>query len=276
MKITTKGTDQQGCVGEPLQPLQVWLKEECGLINMPVHFRLIKGRGKFTHRDERTDWSGEAIAEFIPEAAGPYTIDCLIGRREQKGQTMQKVSFTGQISPAAPPKSDFTSDISQMIDEELAVADQSKVSAPATESPAPTSSFETLLAAELAVDEDLPPAEQIEPVEPQAPPPPETPPAEPETEPLSKPVEPENLRDREDNAQFQNEDVSTPNWKQKIVWAVMALAIGGFLAIIANLDRKGQLPTAGNSGTGSIDCTQAAVQVVDGDKFVFSGCVKQP
>jgi hypothetical protein len=101
--IDKKGSWQNGQVGTPLVPLQVIVQDDEGIPahKLEVRFRLIQGKGRFTHRDAETDAAGGAVAEFMPEAAGPFRIDCLVGGR--RGRSTQ---FTGTIveAPAAPTK----------------------------------------------------------------------------------------------------------------------------------------------------------------------------
>jgi len=292
MKIEISGNDQQGRIGEPLAPLQIWLKEDDGerAISVPIRFRLIKGRGMFTHRDERTDWSGGAIAEFVPDSLGPYRIDCQINGRGQR------VSFTGTVSaaseprpteaPAAPadqPKPQ-AKDVDSTIEELLNEADQilsqvrpaetaSAAEAPATETaattPAPVVSEPRPLAepvptAATPSANDVPPADQPKPP---APPLPETPKPKPiaaRTRPLTKTLD------------LQDEVEPAPSRNPKITLAIMALVLALLIAGIAYLGRGNRTPNPGTVGSGNIDCTHAVVKVVDGDKFVFNNCAKQP
>ncbi len=92
--IEVKGAEQLGRVGTALQPLEIVVRYESGepVFDLPVKFRLISGNGRFEHRDGLTDIQGGAIAEFVPEQAGPYRIDCLVG-----GKGGQAVHFTGTI-----------------------------------------------------------------------------------------------------------------------------------------------------------------------------------
>ncbi len=92
--ISVKGGEQLGQVGTALEPLEVKVKYDSGdpVFQLPVKFRLISGEGRFDHRDDLTDIQGGAIAEFIPEKAGPYRIDCLVG-----GKGGEAVHFTGTI-----------------------------------------------------------------------------------------------------------------------------------------------------------------------------------
>jgi len=103
--IDKKGSWQTGQVGVPLQPLQVCVQDDEGI---PVHklevrFRLVQGKGRFTHRDAETDAAGCAVAEFVPEAAGLYRVDCLVG-----GRGGRQTQFTGSAIETAPAPAEET------------------------------------------------------------------------------------------------------------------------------------------------------------------------
>jgi len=96
--VETKNGEQSGQVGAALKPLELKVSYESGdpVFQIPVKFRLISGSGQFNHRDTLTDIQGCAIAEFVPDAAGPYRIDCLVG-----GKGGEAVHFVGEVVPAA-------------------------------------------------------------------------------------------------------------------------------------------------------------------------------
>jgi hypothetical protein len=72
--IVCIGGEQRGTVGVPLNPLIIHMPDSEAFTK--VQFVLVKGKGRFTHRDSKIDQSGEAVAEFIPESPGRYRIEC--------------------------------------------------------------------------------------------------------------------------------------------------------------------------------------------------------
>jgi len=94
-RIEVYEEERRGRLGAALKPMELRVRYDNGdpVSHLPVKFRLINGSGRFEHRDALTDAQGCAIAEFVPNEAGPYRIDCLVG-----GKGGEAVHFTGEVA----------------------------------------------------------------------------------------------------------------------------------------------------------------------------------
>lgn len=92
---------QNGKLGSPLEPLIVMVRDEDDqtAAYVPVEFRIAEGQGRFDYKDDRTDQSGSAVAEFVPEGSGRFRIECFVG---EEGR--ESIPFKGVVETPEPEK----------------------------------------------------------------------------------------------------------------------------------------------------------------------------
>lgn len=92
---------QNGKIDSPLEPFIIEVKDEEGepVAHVPVEFRVAEGKGRFDYKDERTDLSGSAVAEFVPEGPGRFRVECFVG---EDGR--ESIPFKGVIDSPEQPK----------------------------------------------------------------------------------------------------------------------------------------------------------------------------
>lgn len=92
---------QNGKLDSPLEPFIIIVKDENDepVPYVPVEFRIAEGKGRFDYNDPRTDQTGSAVAEFVPEGPGRFRVECFVG---EDGR--ESIPFKGVVEGPEPPK----------------------------------------------------------------------------------------------------------------------------------------------------------------------------
>lgn len=92
---------QNGKLDSPLEPFIIIVKDENDepVPYVPVEFRIAEGKGRFDYNDPRTDQTGSAVAEFVPEGPGRFRVECFVG---EEGR--ESIPFKGIVEAPDPPK----------------------------------------------------------------------------------------------------------------------------------------------------------------------------